>query len=470
MSIRGNPRRHHRPWRPPPAVELSPPPPLGDLIGTISIDELRSYDRIDLEHVKIQDAQLIGSFNWVDGKAPTISIPGQYGPLKQRHLLTEIGKPPLWTPLEKASQLREDSGRYFRDRNAASFPDHPLEPAIATVLQMNPEHIPVDIFACCSTLGNLLRYIQGDDRGFRILVEMVGDTAHFVRRENSPKELIPDVRGYGHTFPDAYTTWESDVKGSWSSQRILKYRFGEFDLMVRFESDGYIPSDDIQQPPPAMSKSSADGIGNSLESATASVEGRPTPSNKGILRITKGGEMVPQSAVFDLKTRSIKSRDKDVVGEQLPRLWMSQITQLVLAYHTRGKFEDIEVKDVKDHVEAWEDLNQLSLKRLNTLLRLILQKAREAKDGKLEVVRPVGDTLEIRDQLPDAGNVLSASTRARWKTWLQEPARSVSAKEGEPEYEDGSDDPDSDLDSDSESTKDYTLCKVECGYCGKCAY
>lgn len=37
-----------------------------------------------------------------------------------------------------------------------------------------------------------------------MLVEVIAGTVHLIRRENTPKEQILGVRGYGHTFPEAY--------------------------------------------------------------------------------------------------------------------------------------------------------------------------------------------------------------------------------------------------------------------------
>lgn len=50
----------------------------------------------------------------------------------------------------------------------------------------------------------------------------------------------PGRRGYGHTFPEANTTWEADVKGSASHQRLIRYNVAGLDMVVRFEADGYI--------------------------------------------------------------------------------------------------------------------------------------------------------------------------------------------------------------------------------------
>src|SRR5437764_7357210 len=89
-------------------------------------------------------------------------------------------------------------------------------------------------------MGNLLRFVRKIDKPFRFHVEVVGNTVFFIRREISPTELIPNVRGYGHTFPEAYTTWETDARGSESHQRIVMYTFGGLKCLVRFESDGYL--------------------------------------------------------------------------------------------------------------------------------------------------------------------------------------------------------------------------------------
>lgn len=67
--------------------------------------------------------------------------------------------------------------------------------------------------------------------------------------------------------------------------------------------------------------------------------------------------IVPQAQVFDLKTRSIKAREnKNTLEEELPRLWVTQIPNFVLAYHTRGRFfpNDIEIRDVRPDVKRWE--------------------------------------------------------------------------------------------------------------------
>ena len=99
----------------------------------------------------------------MNAKSPTITVPG---------------RPPLWTPLNGSQQLQQDKGDYFRDPNAARFPSYPTEPAVRAVLTTEPDYptSELDIFACGSTLGNLSRFVRGNDKPFRFNVEVIGET------------------------------------------------------------------------------------------------------------------------------------------------------------------------------------------------------------------------------------------------------------------------------------------------------
>lgn len=61
-----------------------------------------------------------------------------------------------------------------------------------------------DIVACGSILGDLLRSCAARTSPFEPPVEVIGRTVFFMRRENAHDEVIPNVYGYGHTFPEAY--------------------------------------------------------------------------------------------------------------------------------------------------------------------------------------------------------------------------------------------------------------------------
>ncbi|TKA75553.1 hypothetical protein B0A49_03587 [Cryomyces minteri] len=159
--------------------------------------------------VKIEHCEHVASYNWLSGADSTILVPG---------------KPPAWTPLETPRQLTPDSGNYFKDPNAARFPTYPTSPAVRAIFTEQP-HFPtqaVDIFACGRTMGNLLAFVRSDDFPFRLYVEVTGNMDFFVRKERSPAELIEGVLGYGHTFREAYTSWEPEVGGS-ASHQLMTY-------------------------------------------------------------------------------------------------------------------------------------------------------------------------------------------------------------------------------------------------------
>lgn len=237
-----------------------------------------------------------------------------------------------------------------------------MQPAIVATLEMAPT-LPhgddrPEIVACGSTLGSLLRFVSGNDKPFRMLVEAVGDTVFLVRRENSPTELIPNIQGFGHSFPEHYTTWDQDVKGSLSHQRVMRYRFGGLQLLVRFEGDGYItragPSGNGQSADKARSDqgtSPSNAVDDLLGSLERTAVSQTKTSAGAELEVQSSGELIDQSLVFDLKTRSIKKIDQDILDEQLPRLWVRQMSKFIVAYHERGVFNKIDVIPVEDKVK-----------------------------------------------------------------------------------------------------------------------
>lgn len=349
-----------------------------------------------------------------------------------------------------------------------------MEPTVLAVLTQNPHYAREnDVVACGSTLGNLLRFIRGEDKQFRFLVELVEGSVFFIRRENTPRELIPDVKGYGHSFPEAYTTWDADVKGSMSHQRVLSYRFGGLRFLVRFEGDGYIRAKTGDEngsntsPPQATDRSSTgvvDGLAAMLDQSrvTAAV-----PPNGSELTVSSAGNVVEQECIFELKTRSMRKKEaaivEDTFADQLPRLWVSQVPNFILAYHAWGKFEDITVRDARKDVKAWEREQVDALSRLAALIHRIMELVRSRPDGKLELRHVEAGRLEVREQLTGAGDALSDPVRVLWAE-----ARGMTEDlDDDREYDDDGDA----FGWDERSEPDFTACSADdCGYCGRCSY
>ncbi len=328
--------------------------------------------------------------------------------------------------MKSAIKLHEDNGKYFRDRNAAQFPAHPIEPVVVASLAADPA-LPskIDVVACGSTLSNLLRFARGEEKGFRISAELVNGTAFLIRHENSPTEIIPDVRGYGHSFPEAYTTWDRDVKGSMSHQRVISYTFGGLNILVRVEPDGYIAQDSkekaqvlSEKAQDANTSTSLDEVGRLLSENSVT----PTsPTDSMTLKILDGGSPVDQASVFDLKTRASWKDRIDILGEELPRLWIAQISKFILGFHNNGVFNKIQVQDVADDVKKWEKDHASDLSHFAALLHRVIDLLLNEPTGRLELRHSGNMELAVYAQLPEVNKALSPGVEKRWKeAWLAE--------------------------------------------------
>ncbi|KAI8933539.1 hypothetical protein NX059_009276 [Plenodomus lindquistii] len=454
------PRRGRGGWSKPHAKKWEPVKldtearPLGELLQTIQSSQLRQSSHST--STSIDDCQYVASYSWLDDTNATIITPG---------------RPPRWTPLQEPQRLKEDSGQYFRDPNAARCPEYPMAPVVTAVIQQNPDFDAenVDLFACGSTMGNLLRFVRGIDKPFRFNVQAVGNTVFFIRKENDPRELIKDVRGFGHTFPEAYTTWDKDVKGSETHQRIVQYGFAGLKCLVRFEVDGYLRDTGVV--PGSSTRPSDDDLIHSLDSTAISTAPVVSYNSKSSFITKQRGSEVPQSSIFDLKTRSGRYKKEIDMSDMYPILWIKQIPNFIVAYHDgAGLFQDIRVRDVRADVQAWEKDNNFNIRQLSTLVNKIVDFSRKDRSMLLEVVSQKVNVLEIRRQHGEGTQVLPVALRDEWLATgggvSLEDDGALDGLDTEPgaTYES---DEDRDAGSDDEEP-DYTACSAEdCGYCGK---
>ena len=372
-----------------PAYQRTIPPPMGRLLSSVTHSQVIERDGEEVD-ATITNCHYVGSYNLME---------------KDHDIITTPGCPPIWSPPHPAPRLDQDSAIYFRDDNAARFPKHPSEPAVLSVLTYNPSfHCDsIDIFACAITLTNIVRFALGSHEPSSFLVELVGNTAFFLRRENSPTELIKGLRGFGHTFPAAYTTWEADVKGSVSHQRVVQYNLGGLNCLVRTKCDGYIRGDGEKSQTGVKEESR-------LEQATSSYEtpvketladvlntGGQAPSmHDHPIQLKVAGTVVPQSSVFDLKTRAAWKKGQDIINDELPRLWVRQVSKMIVAFHNRSLFENPTVQDVSNRIQSWEAESQTALLQAVDVLRKILTATKATQAGKIEV-RLTNTRIELRE-------------------------------------------------------------------------
>lgn len=325
--------------------------------------------------------------------------------------------------------------------NAAQWPRFPVEPAVRAVFALRPEFEArnIDVVACGNTMGNLLRFAKSSERSFEFHVEVIGETVFLVRMGNSPKELIPDVRGYGHTFPEACTSWDKDLQGSVSHQRVIQYRFGKIRCMLRFESDGYLKEKAVSASYQSTSQTKSlpslaeTDMSSLLLKTKSTFVSEKIPNKTTNLTIELSGREIPQSAIFDLKTRSAY---KEIDMEEIyPRLWVSQIPNFIIAYHNSGDFSDVRHQDVQRELKLWEANNQQHLRILYKALQRLISVAKQAKGHRIGVRRIEGGPLEIRKLPKGSWSALPHDLKAKWTGLVNTDALPSSPdKEAEDDY------------------------------------
>ncbi|OAX81984.1 hypothetical protein ACJ72_03675 [Emergomyces africanus] len=409
---RGSGRKRGPGWHTQRYVKRYEPPldrPTGILINSVAVDT--STDGT-ATLPRITGTELVGSYNWHDRNSSTILVPGA---------------PPKWTPLQGRVQLKEDAGDYFREPNAARWPKYPMEPAIRAIFDRNPEFDgkTIHIVTCAGIMGSLFKFASSAAWDFQCFAHLVGDTVFLVRKERTPKELIQGVYGYGHTFPEAFTSWDKSVKGSSTNQRIIRYQFGGFTFLVRFEADGYLGDmigPEVQlhkQKMPSNQKGASDLDILTQETESVTIE-KTMAGNTEPLQLRHAGYAVPQAAIFDLKTRV--SRREIQMSENLPRLWARQIPNFVVAYHDRGVFNSshIQIKAVKQNIDVWEMENETVLQRLVKVFESLVKGVKESKAKNLLVHRAKDGMLELWDTKESRQSALPVALMAKWKGYEEE--------------------------------------------------
>ncbi|KAM0709125.1 hypothetical protein Q7P35_003161 [Cladosporium inversicolor] len=185
-----------------------------------------------------------------------------------------------------------------------------------------------------------------------------------------------------------------------------------------------------------------------------------------------GGRLIPQHAIFELKTRGAHKKGEDQMTDHLPRMWLAQIPFFILAFHEFGLFkpENITVRDVRGDVASWQDGNQKLLRMFSTLLGKLVAMARDPEVGKYEVCLQQRGVLEIRKQ---RGKVSSPLPSPLTWIWADQDYSESGSSPGSVTAGGGASDADvaahSEADDD-DFPEDFTACSDACDYCGRCSY
>jgi hypothetical protein len=232
---------------------------------------------------------------------------------------------------------------------------------------------------------------------------------------------------------------------------------------VRFEADGYLEHELKSEPEHEKNTTSPRGDDDDQAQATLSIDNINTRS---------GGRLIPQHAIFELKTRGAHKKDEDQMADHLPRMWTAQIPFFILAFHEYGLFkpENITVQDVRGDVASWQDENQKLLRQFSTLLEKLVSTARDPAIGKYEVCLQQPGVLEIRKQGGTVASPLPSPLTWIWAdqddsdSALSSKSVSVGAEASDADVAAHSDA------DDDEFVEDFTACSEACGYCARCSY
>lgn len=108
------------------------------------------------------------------------------------------------------------------------------------------------------------------------------------------------------------------------------------------------------------------------------------------------------------------------MNEIYPWLWLSQILNFVIAYHSLGKFETPRPRDVQAELKKWETRNQRTLRQFHTTLHKLIAIAKQSKDHKLEVRKYENGHLVIT-QVSGSWSALPHDLSAKWTGHLPTP-------------------------------------------------
>jgi hypothetical protein len=197
--------------------------------------------------------------------------------------------------------------------------------------------------------------------------------------EEKTKEDTLGFRGFGHEFEKKYT---KVLDGSTGHHRIVNYRFGILKCLVRYETDGYV-AETAPSPVTANPQQTSDSL--ALELGRLSISKTEAVTSSSMISIESGGREVESPSTLEIKTRTYH-RPLDM-SNVLPQLWISQTPNLVIGYHQKGIFKDVQLQNMIPEIQDWENANQKALQSLQCLLKRIIQAAESSPTGRAIVVK-----------------------------------------------------------------------------------
>lgn len=320
--------------------------------------------------------EFLCSYSWKQTAPPTIYVPGT---------------PPRWTPPTLPVQLNSDTGSYWCDQHGHRVPRHQFEPIFQSLAVMNPtaRFQDVDIIINRNTLQKLYTFasFKRGKKPFHVDLDMVQNTLFISRREDKPK--VMQSSGYGRAFEAAFTTEDpslSDVEGH---HRVIRYRFGGLNLVVRIEADGFYSDAEHHEDSPNEFFRNVQGT--TTQTVIPHHSPRPTVA-------LAQGTLVPHNTTLEMKSNHGK-------GAAMEQLWFGRTPYVSCAKHRKGLVNAADVVRLKqEDFEEWEVKNQRHLRRLEWFLGELRRATRETKSGAAVLVMiEKGAPVQVFERLGEWG-------------------------------------------------------------------
>lgn len=252
---------------------------------------------------------------------------------------------------------------------------------------------PIALVTDRNGLRKLLDFASGKGGNWRIDVDVVGNTMFFTRWEASRIRILTGSpnSGYGHSFEEAFTSFDDDLKDSMSHHRIVRYTLGGIECLLRYEADAYVEDASHE---PLLSAGSASTLDSSdpsqvVESLASlslnTLNSSSTRQESNKVQVIHRGRLVDHSSIAE-----IKCHKKVGLQKMMAQIWISQTTHLMVAQHKDGLIEDLSITDCADFTE-WETKNKKELVGLVEVIKEIKDAALRARGGKCMVVRDKGE-------------------------------------------------------------------------------
>ncbi len=374
---------------------------IGEIVTTITHESLKP-DSTPV--TSTSGFETICTYNWhSDGKA--IIVPG--GPRK-------------WQNRSLPVFLTPDTGFSYIDQHAFHTPRYPFEPSFRALSVMNPDMRldDVDIITNRNSLRKLLDF-AGETRQqpFCIGLQMVKNTLFMNRKvKYARQKLEASDEGYGHSFEEAFTKAESGLDESSSHHRLVRYRLGGLDCVVRFEVDAYY-SDSEQHSSVDTEQQSVDSITDSMAKVT--INSPPPVSRKSrsdkrsrdvTATILRGTSIpVPPSQLAEIKTRKVIK-----MHQLLPQLWFGRTPYLLLGKLSNGRVQAIDTTYVEPSFSAWETTSQDKLQKLAGLLAELKRVTHGTKSRAAILLCEENNALQIFEATKDVDALPQEVVEKHW--------------------------------------------------------